>query len=187
MATTEVCLKKTCGRAQILGRSIWINFGVAMNRNLVNLAVGLIFAFGASTSFAQYARTLSRSNCATPTLPLLSPITGATFNESVSWDPQFWAGHYVAVTSRHMWSRWIGTSALGYWDDRVEANYYAGNTNSKTWRAWAGKVLTFRWVTVPGTRSGYRWVQGTHIERLPSSTRIATFYTYADNCNLTRW
>lgn len=138
-------------------------------------------------SFAQFARTVSRANCASPTIPLLSPSTGVTFNESISWDPKFWAGHYVEVTSRHMWSRLVGFNWNRYWEDSVESVYRAGKFSQKTWRAWAGKVSPYRDVTVAGTPSGYRWVAGTHAEKLSGSNKVFVFYTDAVNCNLTRW
>lgn len=142
---------------------------------------------GSSAAHGQYARTVSRANCATPTIPMLSPSTGLTFNESISWDPKFWAGHYAAVTSQHIWSRWIGGKWTGHWDDRVEATYRAGRLTAKTWRAWAGKVSRYRNVTVFGTKAGYRSVEGIHVEKIPGSTRVVTFYTEAWNCNITRW
>lgn len=158
-----------------------------MKRNFKIGIVVLFLLIGSAPAFAQYARTVSRSNCLVPTNPLLSPQSGVTFNESISWDPAFWNGHYVNVISRHMWSRWVGGSITGYWDDRLEATYTGGSINSKTWRAWAGKIFLFNNRTVAGTKSGYRWVTGTHTEKLPGSTRIATFYSDAVNCNITTW
>lgn len=147
----------------------------------------LAIAFSCSSVFAQYARTVSRANCLVPTNPLLSPLSGVTFNESISWDLKFWKGHYVTAVSKHFWSRWVGGSFTGHWDDRLEATYKAGSLNVKTWRAYAGKVTPFNIRTVAGTKSGYRWVVGNHTEKLPGSTRIATFYTDAVNCNITKW
>lgn len=154
---------------------------------VAKIAAFLFLMVGCSVVCAQYARTVSRANCLVPTNPFLSPHSGATFNETISWDPRFWKGHYVTVVSNHYWSRWIGGNWTGYWDERVEATYSGGSVNSKTWRAWAGKVLPYNFRTVAGTKSGYRSVSGTHKEKLAGSTRISTFYTYAVDCNITRW
>ena len=81
----------------------------------------------------------------------------------------------------------MGGTFTGYWDDRVEKTLNAGSLTSKTWRAYAGIISKYRQVTVPGNKAGYRWVVGTHIEKLPSNTRIATFHTDAVNCNITKW
>lgn len=158
-----------------------------MQFNLIKFVLVLAVLFGCTTVSAQYARTVSRANCLVPTNPFLSPASGITFNETISWDPKFWKGHYVTALSSHIWSRWVGGTWTGYWDDRVERTYNAGSLSSKTWRAWARKVTPYNIRTVAGTKAGYRSVSGTHKEKLPGSTRIATFYTTAVDCNITRW
>lgn len=82
-----------------------------MQSKWMRLVAVLAIFFSCSSVFAQYARTVSRANCLVPTNPLLSPTSGFTFNESISWDPKFWKGHYVTATSKHMWSRWTGQAS----------------------------------------------------------------------------
>jgi hypothetical protein len=149
--------------------------------------ITIIAMLTSASTYAQYARILSRANCANPTIPLLSPSTGLTFNESVSWDPKFWAGRNINVTSKHIWSRWVGGTYTGYWLDRNEATYSGGNVNVKTWRAWAGKVSPYRDVTVAGDKKGYRHVQGTHREKIGGTMSVSARSTSAIDCNLTRW
>lgn len=158
-----------------------------MKSKLATFSAICLLIFGCTSVAAQYARTVSRANCLVPTNPLLSPTSGLTFNETISWDPKFWRGHYVTAVSNHIWSRWVGGTWTGYWDDRVEKTYRAGSLSAKTWRAWAGKVTPYNIRTVAGTKSGYRSVAGTHTEKLPGSARVATFYTNAVDCNITKW
>lgn len=128
------------------------------------------------------ARTVSRANCVIPTSPFLSPYSGITFNESISWDPKFWNTHFIAVTSTQTW---VKTSP--WYSERLEGNFSGGSVLRSTWRAWGGRVFPYNARTVPGTPSGWRAVSGTHYERLSNESRIRTNYTNAIDCNLTRW
>ena len=157
-----------------------------MKQALLTTAIAVTSTIFSSTSHAQ-SRVVSRANCASPTIPLLSPSTGITFNESISWDPKFWAGHYAAVTSEHIWERWVGGNTTGYWVSRTEAIYKDGSKLKKTWRAWAGKITPFRDVTIAGTKSGYRWVRGTHTDWIGTTMVPITRHTSAVNCNITTW
>lgn len=158
-----------------------------MQKQQIKLVAILTVALACSSAHAQFARTVSRANCLVPTLPLLSPQSGITFNESISWSPIFWKGHFVTVSSKHMWTRWVGGSSTGYWDDRLEASYQAGSLRLKTWRAWAGKINLYNNRTVAGDKRGYRWITATHTEKLPNLGKNYLFYTNAVNCNITKW
>lgn len=149
------------------------------------LVVFLLLMSMSTISFAQltFARTVSRANCLVPTYPLLS-IRGLTFNESISWNPKFWNKHYVTVKSEHRWVQRIGGV---WWDDRLMATYSAGSFYNATWRVWAGTVRPWNEKTIVYDPRGYRYVEGTHRERFPNRPWIYNNYTFATDCNITKW
>jgi hypothetical protein len=150
--------------------------------NLTFKSVLLTLICTSAYSASYLARTVSRANCVIPTSPFLSPLSGITFNESISWDPKFLNGHYAAVRSTQTWVR---TSP--WYSETLEGNFSGGNVLATTWRAWGGRVFPYNARTIAGTPSGWRFVSGTHYERLTQERFTRTSYTSAVDCNITRW
>lgn len=148
------------------------------------IVVFLVFPFF-SEAATYSARTVSRANCLVGLRKLSPnfPDYGWTFNESISWDPKFWNGHYMYVTSQ-LWglSKVNGQSVDKLWFDNSSG---MGNLNNATWRQWAGNLFKgdFR-RTSP---NNFFAVFGSHYEHMDNSTYVYRMNTYAKDCNLTTW
>lgn len=146
-----------------------------------------ILFFISTTEAASYAaRTVSRANCLVGlrSLSALLPDYGYTFNESISWDPKFWSGHYMYVTSELTNEQY---GQFGLISRRRISMISSGTYNQQisSWRQYASNNM--QGDRRVATTTSQNWVYGTHYERLNNSYYVSILGTAAVNCNLTTW
>lgn len=152
---------------------------------IVILFAALIFLSTANAA-PYFARTVSRANCLVGlrSISATLPDYGYTFNESISWDPKFWNGHYMWVTSELL-NDYIGYG--GIWNRKLISKVSSGTPNyySGTWRQYAANNM--KGDQRVRSRTSSNWVLGHHYERLDKSYWIQVSSTGAVDCNLNSW
>jgi hypothetical protein len=156
--------------------------------------------FGSQPTLAaeDAVRIVSRANCMVP-LADLTPTFLAdhswTVNESISWDPAFWA-----VWNTNLNLHWMMVaSILAKWEFRnweigfepVESVLHTSDESNDYvlgWRAWAGQVEDGDTrMPLISLSKPHKTVTGTHWQKYQGTSRVEKRISKAQNCNLKQW